>query len=421
LTSITESSFGKLGLIEPVLRAVRDQGYECPTPIQEKAIPHILEGKDILGCAQTGTGKTAAFALPILHRIFNWRKGVRSKHVIRALVLSPTRELADQIGESFNAYGKHTGIRQCVVFGGVGQRPQTTALRKGVDIVVATPGRLLDLMGQRLVDFSALDIFVLDESDRMLDMGFMPDVRRIVSALPTNRQTLFFSATLTAGIQNIAGNMVREPVRVDVAPPATPIDKIKQVVYHVERQDKLNLLLHLLEDPSISRALIFTRTKYRANRVSRHLENARLRVQAIHGNKTQAARRHALGSFKNGNIRVLVATDIAARGLDVEDISHVFNFDLPNEPEVYVHRIGRTARADASGVAMSFCGIEERLMLSDIQKLIQTNIEVEKEHPFLSRFPAPIVGAHRTAVSQSRIGRSSSSSWRGKPKRRRRH
>ena len=413
MTSISQSSFGKLSLIEPVLRAVRDQGYERPTPIQEKAIPYILAGKDILGCAQTGTGKTAAFALPILHRISRWRRDTASRHVIRALVLSPTRELAAQIGESFSTYGKHTGIRSCVIFGGVGQRPQATALRRGVDIVVATPGRLLDLMGQNLLDFSALEVLVLDESDRMLDMGFMPDVRRIVSALPSNRQTLFFSATLAPGIQRIAGGMVRKPVRVEVAPPATPIDKIKQLVYHVEKKDKRDLLVHLLKSPLISRALVFTRTKHWANRVSRHLEIAGLRVQAIHGNKSQSARRNALDSFRSGNIRVLVATDIAARGLDVEDISHVFNFDLPDEPEVYVHRIGRTARADASGVAMSFCGLEERVLLSDIQKLIHTNIEVAKENPFVPRLSLPITGRHRTTGRQRRFGRPSKRSFRG--------
>jgi ATP-dependent RNA helicase RhlE len=389
LISVSESSFNNLSLIEPLLRAVRDQGYERPTPIQEKAIPHVLAGRDILGCAQTGTGKTAAFALPILQRILEWRKNSQSKHVIRALVLSPTRELAAQIAESFGVYGKYTGVRRCVVFGGVGQRPQTDALRRGVDIVVATPGRLLDLMGQRLLNFSALEILVLDESDRMLDMGFMPDVRRIVSALPTNRQTLFFSATLTPDIQRIAGGMVRNPVSVNVAPPATPIEKIKQVVYYVEKKDKRDLLVHLLKNPSISRALVFTRTKHLADRVAQYLQSSGLRVESIHGNKSQSAREYALGSFKKGHVRVLVATDIASRGLDVDNISHVFNFDLPNEPEVYVHRIGRTARADADGVAMSFCGMEERVILSDIQKLIHKNIEVAKEHPFASYIPSP--------------------------------
>jgi ATP-dependent RNA helicase RhlE len=405
LTSSSESSFENLSLIEPILRAVRNEGYERPTPIQEKAIPHILAGKDLLGCAQTGTGKTAAFALPILQRLFENRRGSAARPVIRTLVLSPTRELAAQIGESFRIYGKHTGLKQCVIFGGVYQRQQAAALKQGVDIVIATPGRLLDLMGQRLLRFDALEILVLDEADRMLDMGFIPDVRRIVSALPANRQTLFFSATLTPDIQNLAMGIVRDPVHVDVAPSATPVDKVKQVVYYVEKNDKRELLVHLLKDQSISRALVFTRTKHLADRVARYLTDAGLRVLAIHGNKSQTVRQGALESFRNGNVRVLVATDIAARGLDVDGISHVFNLDLPEEPEVYVHRIGRTARAGAEGVALSFCGREERSMLSDIQKLIRVKIEVEREHPFVSWIPEPIAEENRTKVRPRRFGR----------------
>jgi ATP-dependent RNA helicase RhlE len=405
LTSSSESSFENLSLIEPILRAVRNEGYERPTPIQEKAIPHILAGKDLLGCAQTGTGKTAAFALPILQRLFENRRGSAARPVIRTLVLSPTRELAAQIGESFRIYGKHTGLKQCVIFGGVYQRQQAAALKQGVDIVIATPGRLLDLMGQRLLRFDALEILVLDEADRMLDMGFIPDVRRIVSALPANRQTLFFSATLTPDIQNLAMGIVRDPVHVDVAPSATPVDKVKQVVYYVEKNDKRELLVHLLKDQSISRALVFTRTKHLADRVARYLTDAGLRVLAIHGNKSQTVRQGALESFRNGNVRVLVATDIAARGLDVDGISHVFNLDLPEEPEVYVHRIGRTARAGAEGVALSFCGREERSMLSDIQKLIRVKIEVEREHPFVSWIPEPIAEENRTKVRPRRFCR----------------
>lgn len=405
MTSSYESSFENLSLIEPVLRAVRNEGYERPTPIQEQAIPLILDGRDVLGCAQTGTGKTAAFALPILQQLFENRRGSAARRLIRTLVLSPTRELAAQIGESLKVYGKHTGLKHCVIFGGVNQRPQTAALKRGVDIVIATPGRLLDLMRQRLLRFDALDILVLDEADRMLDMGFIPDVRRIVSALPANRQTLFFSATLTPNIKHIARGIVREPVHVDVAPAATPVDKIKQLVYYVEKQDKRELLVHLLKDQAISKALVFTRTKHLADRIARYLTQAGLRVLAIHGNKSQNMRQKALESFRNGNVRVLVATDIAARGLDVDGISHVFNLDLPSEPDLYVHRIGRTARADAEGVAMSFCGIEERAMLSNIQKLIHVKIEVDRGHPFVSRIPEPIAGKSGTNVQPRRFGR----------------
>jgi len=405
LTSSSESSFENLSLIEPLLRAIRNEGYERPTPIQEKAIPHILADKDLFGCAQTGTGKTAAFALPILQRLFENRRGSAARPVIRTLVLSPTRELAAQIGESFRVYGRSTGLRQCVIFGGVKQHQQAASLRRGVDIVVATPGRLLDLMRQGLLRFDALEVLVLDEADRMLDMGFMPDVRRIVSALPVNRQTLFFSATLTPAIQYVATGIVRDPVHVDIAPSATPVDKVKQVVYYVEKKDKKHLLEHLLKEQSISRALVFTRTKHGADSVARYLTRAGLRVLAIHGNKSQNTRQKALGSFRNGNVRVLVATDIAARGLDVDDISHVFNLDLPEEPEVYVHRIGRTARAGAEGVALSFCSIEERSMLSNIQKLIRVKIEVEREHPFVSWYPESTTEQNRTKGQPRRFGR----------------
>ena len=405
MTSSSESSFENLSLIEPVLRAVRSEGYKYPTPIQEKAIPYILKGRDLLGCAQTGTGKTAAFALPILQRLFKNRRSSSAKRVIRALVLSPTRELAAQIGESFKVYGKHTGLRSCVIFGGVRQHQQVSALRQGVDIVIATPGRLLDLMGQRLLKFGELDILVLDEADRMLDMGFMPDVSRIVSAIPADRQTLFFSATLTPDIQHLAMGIVQEPVRVDVEPSATPVDNVKQVVYYVEKYEKRDLLVHLLKEQSVSRALVFTRTKHSADRLARYLTNAGLRVLAIHGNKSQSTRQKALGSFRNGNVRVLVATDIAARGLDVDGISHVFNLDLPNEPEVYVHRIGRTARAGAEGIALTFCGREERPMLSQIQKLIRGKIEVEREHPFVSWVPEPKEEDSRKKVKPARLRR----------------
>ncbi|MBI2195390.1 MAG: DEAD/DEAH box helicase [Planctomycetes bacterium] len=388
-------SFEELSLIQPILRAVRVEGYTRPTPIQEKAIPHILAGRDLLGCAQTGTGKTAAFALPILQIFHGSPRPAHAGAGIRALVLSPTRELAAQIGDSFAAYGRHTGLRHTVVFGGVGQGPQVDALRRGVDILVATPGRLLDLMEQGLVKLRHVQILVLDEADRMLDMGFIPDVRRIVAALPVRRQTLFFSATLSADIERLAGDIVRDPVRVNVAPAATTVEAVDQKVYFVEKPDKRDLLVDLLRKPAMTRALVFTRTKHGADRVAQHLYRAGLRVHAIHGNKSQGARQRALEQFRNGRVQVLVATDIAARGLDIDGVTHVFNLDLPNEPEVYVHRIGRTARAEASGVAISFCSPEERVLLAAIQRLIREDLEVVGDHPFHSRPARP-----RSAYSQ---------------------
>jgi ATP-dependent RNA helicase RhlE len=370
--------FEELNLIEPLVRALRAEGYSTPTPIQAQAIPQVLGGRDVLGCAQTGTGKTAAFALPILQRLAGQPRGRN----IRVLVLAPTRELASQIADSFGAYGRHLHFRTCVVFGGVGQHAQTNALRRGVDILVATPGRLLDLMGQGFVRFEALETLVLDEADRMLDMGFIHDVRRVIEALPKKRQTLFFSATMPREIVELARNILTDPVRVEVTPQATTVEAIDQSVYFVETQQKRALLEHVLRDPRVTRALVFTRTKHGANRVARGLERAKLRAEAIHGNKSQSARERALGNFKSGHTRVLVATDIAARGIDVESISHVINYDLPNIPDSYVHRIGRTARAGASGVAISFCGAEERAYLRDIQKLIRSEIPVVREHPY---------------------------------------
>jgi ATP-dependent RNA helicase RhlE len=397
--------FEELKLIEPLLRAVQHEGYLVPTPIQEQAIPHILAGRDILGCAQTGTGKTAAFALPILQRLMTVPLSHHAHHVIRALVLTPTRELAAQIGDSFTAYGRHTGLRHTVVFGGVSQGPQAQALHQGVDILVATPGRLLDLMGQNLIKLRGLEIFVLDEADRMLDMGFMPDVRRIVASLPAERQTLFFSATLPPDIKRLAGAMVRDPVRVEVAPAATTVEAVEQVVYFVEKPDKRELLVHMLKDPAISRALVFTRTKHGADRVAHHLHRSGIKVQSIHGNKSQNARERALDQFKTGQIRVLVATDVAARGLDVESVSHVFNFDLPAEPDVYVHRIGRTARAGAGGIAVSFCDLEERTGLHAIQRLIRKNLTVVGENPLKSYIAPPRTLPVEPARAQSQFGR----------------
>jgi ATP-dependent RNA helicase RhlE len=379
--------FEELKLIEPLLRAVRSEGYTEPTPIQVRAIPHVLAGRDLLGCAQTGTGKTAAFALPILQRLVAVPRpqGIP----IRVLVLAPTRELATQIGESFDTYGRHTGIKQVTIYGGVGQNPQVERLRRGADILVATPGRLLDLMGQGYIKLNRLEVLVLDEADRMLDMGFIHDVRRIVAALPTRRQTLLFSATLPAEIVDLAGNILREPVNVAVTPVASTVDTVRQSVFFVEKPDKPALLQHLLRDRAIRRVLVFTRTKHGANKVVSQLNRASIHAEAIHGNKSQSARERALSNFKIGKTRVLVATDIAARGIDVEDITHVVNYDLPNEPETYVHRIGRTARAGADGVAISLCNTEEREYLRDIERLIQLRVPVETDYPYASPLAPP--------------------------------
>jgi ATP-dependent RNA helicase RhlE len=380
--------FQELNLIDPLLRAVTAEGYTEPTPIQVQAIPHVLNQRDLIGCAQTGTGKTAAFALPILQRLVETSAN-RKRGVIRALILSPTRELATQIGDSFAAYGRHTGLRHLTIFGGVGQQPQVNALRRGADILVATPGRLLDLMGQGFIRLNSVEIFVLDEADRMLDMGFIHDVRRVIDALPSRRQTLLFSATMPQDIQDLADRILVEPVHVAVTPQATTVERIEQSVYFVDKGNKRALLEHLLEDRNIRRVLVFTRTKHGANRLAEQLDRARIQAEAIHGNKSQAARERALANFKSGRTRVLVATDIAARGIDVDDVTHVINFDLPNEPESYVHRIGRTARAGASGIAYSFCDAEERAYLRDIEKLIRLSVPVVGEHPYPSTAPEP--------------------------------
>jgi ATP-dependent RNA helicase RhlE len=376
--------FEELQLIDPLLRAVRAEGYTTPTPIQEQSIPHVLTGRDLLGCAQTGTGKTAAFALPILQRLYN-----TPGRGLRALILAPTRELASQINDSFRVYGRHTGLKTAVIFGGVGQNPQVETLRRGVDILVAAPGRLLDLMGQGYVKLDKLEVFVLDEADRMLDMGFIHDVRRIIAALPRQRQNLLFSATMPAEIQSLADNILKNPVKFAVTPVASTVETIEQGVYFVDKGSKAALLEHLLRDRAIQRVLVFTRTKHGANKVVKQLGNARIQAEAIHGNKSQSARERALENFKTGATRVLVATDIAARGLDVESISHVINYDLPNEPETYVHRIGRTGRAGASGIAMSFCDTEERAYLRDIERLIQMRVPVMQDNPYPAGLPIP--------------------------------
>lgn len=387
-------TFENLDLIEPILKALKEEGYSSPTPIQEQSIPILLQGKDLLGCAQTGTGKTAAFSIPILQKLYktDHRKG------IKALILTPTRELAIQIGESFEAYGKYTGLRHAVIFGGVGQKPQTDALHNGVQILVATPGRLLDLISQGFVNLKSLDFFVLDEADRMLDMGFIHDIKRILKLLPAKRQTLFFSATMPPEIETLANSMLTKPEKVEVTPASSTVDTIAQSVYFVEKKEKKDLLIHLLKDPAIESVLVFTRTKHGADKLARILTKTGTRAEAIHGNKSQNARQRALTDFKDHSLRVLIATDIAARGIDVDQLSHVINYELPNVPETYVHRIGRTGRAGHEGIAISFCESEELPYLKDIQKLIGKTIPVVKDHPFVTA-----EGAKAQEVKQEEI------------------
>ena len=365
---MTPTSFSTLGVAEPIRRALEAEGYDLPTPIQTRAIPHLLTGRDLLGIAQTGTGKTAAFALPILQRLAANQVRPAPKSA-RVLVLTPTRELAAQIGDSFRTYGRHLGLRQTVVFGGVGQRPQVDALLRGVDILIATPGRLVDLLNQRHVRLDLVETFVLDEADRMLDMGFIRDVRKIVAMLPKQRQTQLFSATMPADIGRLAGEILRDPVRVEVTPAATTVERVEQRVYFVDASQKRALLADILKNPALARVIVFTRTKHGANRVAEQLARSGVATAAIHGNKSQTARQHALEGFRRGRARVLVATDIAARGIDIDGVTHVINFEIPNVPESYVHRIGRTARAGASGTALSFCAQDERGYLRDIERL----------------------------------------------------
>ncbi len=414
------TDFSNLGLIEPLLRAVSQEGYDQPTPIQGQTIPLLLQGRDLLGCAQTGTGKTAAFALPILQHIHS--RPLSGRRRIRVLVLSPTRELAAQIDERFGAYGRHLPLRHTVIFGGVSQKRQEVVLRRGVDILTATPGRLIDLVGQGIVDLGKVEIFVLDEADRMLDMGFIPDIRRILGKLPPNRQNLLFSATMPHSIETLGASFLRDPAWVDISPQTKTVDQISQSVLYVRQADKRRLVTDLLRRPETERALVFTRTKHGANRLVRQLDRAGIVAAAIHGNKSQSARRAALESFRSGRTEVLVATDLAARGIDVADISHVINFDLPNEPETYIHRIGRTGRAGRSGVALSFCDETEGSYLLEIENLIGFSIRVDREHPYHDedlelkpgRRPAPPPAAHfgrrggprsrRTAGGQRRTG-----------------
>lgn len=387
-------SFKNLNLTQPILKALDAQGYSNPTPIQQQAIPLVLEGRDLLGVAQTGTGKTAAFGIPILQILEN---NSSTKKGIKSLILTPTRELAIQIDESLAAYGKYTKLSHSVIFGGVSQVNQVQKLKRGVDILVATPGRLLDLMNQGYISLRHLEIFVLDEADRMLDMGFIHDVKKVIKELPTKRQTLFFSATMPDEIQSLAKMMLKDPAKVEVTPASSTVDKIEQRIYFTNKPDKRKLLLHLLESNGISNALVFTRTKHGADKVARYLDKAKIKSAAIHGNKSQNSRQNALKNFKNGNLNVLVATDIAARGIDIDELTHVFNFDLPNVPETYVHRIGRTGRAGNEGIAISFCAAEERKELKDIEKLADIKIPVVEEHPYpmdLNAQPAPAAASN---------------------------
>ena len=376
-------TFNELEIIEPILKALQGEGYTHPTPIQEQSIPILLQGKDLLASAQTGTGKTAAFAIPILQHLVQDRSRNHGPRPIKALIVTPTRELAIQIEESFTAYGRFTDVKNMVIFGGVKQGAQTQALRKGVDVLIATPGRLLDLMNQGFITLKHIEYFVLDEADRMLDMGFIHDIRKIIAKLPTERQSLFFSATMPPDIVSLSRKILGNPEKVMVKPEQTTAEKVEQAIYFVSKKSKPKLLTHLLQTEPIDSVLVFSRTKHGANKIVKTLGKAGINAEAIHGNKSQGARQRALGNFKSGDTNVLVATDIAARGIDVEELSYVINYDLPNVPETYVHRIGRTGRAGASGFAWSFCDGEERAYLRDIQKTIDQKIPVVDEHPFL--------------------------------------
>jgi ATP-dependent RNA helicase RhlE len=421
--------FEELHLIDPLLRAVADQGYTEPTPIQVQAIPEALTGRDVIGLAQTGTGKTASFALPMLQQLAEHpdNQGKRPRKAIQALILAPTRELASQISASVGAYGKHTNLRHMTIFGGVSQRTQVKQLRQGVNIVVATPGRLLDLTNQGEVHFKHLEILILDEADRMLDMGFLPDIKRILAKLPAERQTMFFSATMSKEIRTLADEILTNPLEVAVARETKPVDAIEQSVYFVEKGDKRKLLVHLIEEHNMFRVLVFTRTKRGANRLGEQLSKAKIPSEAIHGNKSNNARQRALAAFTKGKVQVLVATDIVARGIDVDDITHVINYDLPNESESYVHRIGRTGRAGSDGIAMSFCGTDERGYLKDIERLMQMHIPVVAEHPYQSSAgmpePTNLAGRHNGSSKnkgKSGGGRNRSNAHRSKPRNQRR-
>ncbi len=404
--------FQSLNIIEPILRSIKQEGYEIPTPIQKQAIPIVLQGIDLLGCAQTGTGKTAAFAIPII-QLLETTKTYEKKRKIRSLIITPTRELAIQINESFETYGRFTSLTSTVIFGGVNQNPQTQALQKGVDILVATPGRLLDLMNQGFISLHDLEIFVLDEADCMLDMGFVHDVKKIIAALPKKRQSLFFSATMPVEITKLANSILHQPSKVEITPSATPVEIIKQLVYFVDNGNKNALLINVLTDNDIKTALVFTRTKHGANKVVKILEKHNITAEAIHGNKSQVARQRALANFKDKTTRILVATDIAARGIDIDDMEFVINYEMPNVPETYVHRIGRTGRAGAKGTAFSFCDAIEKAYLRDIEKLIGKRIPEETNHPFPlidHNPPKPVTRQQRPNGSRSNTNNTNSPS-----------
>ncbi len=408
-------TFNDLGLIDPILTALTAEGYTTPTPIQAQAIPHLLAGRDLLGVAQTGTGKTAAFAVPILQHLTDLtRQEIRNPKIIRpirALILTPTRELAIQIDESFATYGQNLRIRHAVIFGGVGQTPQVNTLRAGVDVLVATPGRLLDLIGQGFVSLRGVTHFVLDEADRMLDMGFIHDVKKIIVRLPAKRQTLFFSATMPPEVSKLSETILNQPIRIEVTPVSSTADTVQQAVYFVDQENKKKLLVDILEDQSIKSALVFARTKHGSDKVVKDLLKANITAEAIHGNKSQNARQRALTNFKSGETRVLVATDIAARGIDIDSLAFVLNYELPNIPETYVHRIGRTGRAGKSGLAISFCDEDEKEFLRDIQKLIGKPLPVAIDNPY------PLIGGQsvETAKSTNRSGQTQRGGGGGRP------
>lgn len=412
-------TFKELNIIEPVLKALINEGYSIPTPIQEQAIPILLTGRDVLGCAQTGTGKTAAFSIPIIQKLYSNieensnGKGKKQKRRIKALVLTPTRELASQIGDSFTSYGKFTPLKHAVVFGGVSQRPQTEVLRQGIDILVATPGRLLDLINQGYINLKEVEFFVLDEADRMLDMGFITDIQKVIKIIPQERQTLLFSATMPDEISDLAATLLHEPVRIDITPEAATVDLIDQHLYFAGREDKTSLLIDLLNDKNVETALVFSRTKHGAEKLSQSLVRSGINADCIHGNKSQSARQKSLLNFKRRKTRVLVATDIAARGIDVSQISHVFNYNLPEDPETYVHRIGRTGRAGHDGVAFSFCDSSELGLLKSIQKIIGKDIPVNHEHDYECQVCLQKVERAQISTRAPRSGRrqKDSGSW----------
>jgi ATP-dependent RNA helicase RhlE len=401
-------SFTSLKLTDPILRSLKEEGYTEPTPIQSQAIPIALRGTDLLGCAQTGTGKTAAFAIPILENLATNTRGGQNRK-IRSLIVTPTRELAIQIDESIQNYGRYTGLKSTVIFGGVNQKGQVKKLRNGVDILTATPGRLLDLMNQGFISLSDIEIFVLDEADRMLDMGFIHDVKKLIAALPRKRQTLFFSATMPPEIVKLSNSILHNPVKIEVTPESKTVETIRQGLYFVDKGNKKNLLIDVLQDDDIKSALVFTRTKHGANKVVKLLNGSNIQAEAIHGNKSQAARQKALGNFKDQRTRVLVATDIAARGIDVDELQYVINYEIPNIPETYVHRIGRTGRAGADGTAISFCDAQEKAYLRDIEKLIGKKIPVVDEHEF------PLVD-HNPPVPEKQQSRKPNRNQRGRRK-----